>query len=231
MATPIINIKNMHFGFENEQGEHLPLFEGFDLSIERGQFICIVGPSGCGKTSLIRLIAGLLKPFKGSININLKQQETKRRRAFMFQDARLLPWRRTLGNVLFALEALSVSKMQARDIALENLKMVGLEDHINKFPHQLSGGQRQRVAIARALSVGAELLLMDEPFSALDSYTRHELQDDLLSIWQKTGKTILFITHDMHEAEYLADRIITFSKNAKVESDKAITNQRPRKRK
>ncbi len=230
MATHIVEIKDLQFGFANEVGRIQPLFEGLDLSIERGQFICLVGPSGCGKTTLIRLIAGLLDSQGGTININLKQKDTKRRRAYMFQDARLLPWRRVLSNVMFALEPLPVSKEEAKETALKNLKMVGLEDHANKFPHQLSGGQRQRVAIARALSVGAELLLMDEPFSALDAYTRHELQDDLLEIWQKMDKTIIFITHDMREAEYLANRIITLSEDATIENDKKIKTKRPRKR-
>lgn len=226
MAKNIISIEKMTFAFPNERKA---LFKNFDIEIAQGSLTTLMGPSGCGKSTLLRLMMGLLEPKKGTITIHSQNDEKTKRRAFMFQDARLLPWRSALDNVIFSLEAFPMSTEERRSRAMEKLNMVHLTDCAGKLPHQLSGGQCQRVAIARALAVEPDLLLMDEPFSALDSYARHDLQDVILEIWEKTKKTIVFVTHDKHEAYYLSDRIVLLDNvPVTVASDTKVTAPRPR---
>ncbi len=224
-------IQDLQFGFQTTS---VPLFEAFSLNVRSGEFVCVMGSSGCGKSTLLRLVAGLLQPTAGSITVDGWQRQPEQADhlaiGFVFQDARLLPWRRIVHNVIFGMEALHLSKEQRLSRAQEALTLVGLEAMGNRWPHQLSGGQKQRVAIARALAVRPLLLLMDEPFGSLDAYTRRDLQDELLAVWKKTGKTILFVTHDRREAEYLADRIITLNKTEKGLSvtEEAVITPRPR---
>ena len=186
-----------------------------DLSIElrRGEFTSIVGPSGCGKSTLLRIIAGLIQPLSGRL---VPMDETKRRTglvSLMFQSPVLLPWRTTLGNVVLAADLAGQSREPARIEARARslLRTVGLSEFINRYPFELSAGMQQRVALARALVLGPELMLLDEPFSALDALTREEMNFELQRLWLQTAATVLFVTHDIGEAIMLSDRVLVMS--------------------
>ena len=213
MATgKLVEARDLEFRFpaRSAREKRLPsLFKGIDLEIEKGSFTAIMGASGCGKSTLLRLIAGLLKPTHGKVEIYSANDGLHFPVAMMFQDARLLPWRKALSNVRFGMDPLPLTKEEKKKRSYAMLKVVGLEKLAHRYPHQLSGGQRQRVALARALAVDPELLLMDEPFGSLDAITRKELHLELLRIWKQTKKTVLFVTHDQAEAEFLAQRVIT----------------------
>lgn len=186
-----------------------PVIEGLDLQVRRGEFLAVIGPSGCGKTTLLRLIHGLLRPSAGLITAGTEHiTKPNRHRGFVFQSDCLMPWRRIVDNVGFPLELAGMKRAQARDKAREMLELIGLGDTASKFPTQLSGGMRQRVNLARALAVDPDVLLMDEPFAALDAQTREILQSELLTIWARDRKTVVFVTHQLDEAAYLADRVV-----------------------
>ena len=188
-----------------------PILENMRLDLRRGEFVCVVGPSGCGKTTLLRLIAGLFEPSEGRITYGGKELKGPQQEiSIVFQDygKALLPWRNAAGNVSLALEAARVPKKQRTAIIDDLLRKTGLEQHAHKFPGQMSGGMQQRLQIARCLAQSPRLLLMDEPFGALDAMTRQSLQDELLAILNATGATALFVTHDLEEAIYLSDRVI-----------------------
>lgn len=194
-------------GNGNARSEFLAL-GGVDLQIKEGEFLAIVGPSGCGKSTFLDLIAGLSKPDSGEILIDDKPIDgPSLDRGVVFQSYALLPWRTALANVEFGLEVKNVPKQKRRDIAREYLALVGLEHFEDRYPYELSGGMKQRVAIARSLAFDPDILLMDEPFGALDAQTREILQYELLRIWEKTNKTVLFITHSIEEAVFLAQRV------------------------
>lgn len=185
-----------------------------NLTIENGEFLCLLGPSGCGKTTLMNLIAGFEKPTTGSVTIDgqlVRRPHPKH--ITIFQDYGLYPWRTVLDNVLFGLEAKGMKKTEARNIARQYLELVGLTAAAEQFPRQLSGGMKQRVSIARALAVEPDILLMDEPFGALDAFTRYRLQDEMLRIWQEKKPTIIFVTHDIDEAVYLGQKVVIMSPN------------------
>ncbi|MEU9499979.1 ABC transporter ATP-binding protein [Streptomyces sp. NPDC048196] len=182
--------------------------DGIDLEIAAGEFVVLVGPSGCGKSTLLDLLGGLARPTSGRILLDGRPVTGPGLdRGIVFQQYALLPWRTALGNVEFGLEATGVPRRQRGAQAREFLDLVGLSGFENRHPHELSGGMRQRVAIARSLAYDPDVLLMDEPFAALDAQTRESLQDELLRIWQRTGKTVVFITHGIEEAVYLGQRV------------------------
>jgi len=184
--------------------------EGVDLQVAPGSFLALIGPSGCGKSTLLRLIAGLDKPTGGSIELD--GDDAERGLSFVFQDAHLLPWRSVQDNVALPLELRGASKTEARRRADDALGEVGLADAARRFPAELSGGMRMRASLARALVSKPRLLLLDEPFAALDEITRQRLDDQLRALHAALGLTILFVTHSIAEATYLADRAIVFSK-------------------
>jgi len=188
--------------------------ENLDFKISPNEFVCIIGRSGCGKTSTLRMIAGLEDISRGSICLNgRKIIGPGADRCVVFQRYTLFPWRNILSNIAFGLEIQGLKKKERDRIARKYLALVGLEDHASAFPYQLSGGMQQRVAVARALATDPEVLLMDEPFGALDAQTRMGLQNELINIWQTDQKTILFVTHSIDEAICLADRIIIMKSN------------------
>ncbi|MCD0451494.1 ABC transporter ATP-binding protein [Actinocorallia sp. API 0066] len=179
-----------------------------DIDVRAGEFLTLVGPSGCGKSTLLDLIAGLTKPASGTILLDGEPiTGPGLDRGIVFQQYALFPWRTARGNIEFGLEAKGVGRKERRARAAEFLDLVGLSGFADRYPHELSGGMRQRVAIARSLAFDPEVLLMDEPFAALDAQTRESLQEELLSIWQRTGKTVVFITHGIDEAVYLGQRV------------------------
>lgn len=188
----------------------LKILRDVSFEVGEGQIVAVIGPSGCGKTTLLRVLAGLTPTSKGEVHIDGRRVVAPRRDiAVVFQDydKALLPWRDTYGNVELALESMGVPRPERKDRIYELLALVGLRDHMQKFPRQLSGGMQQRLQIARALAQDPRLLLMDEPFGALDAMTRRTLQDEMLSIAERTGKTIFFVTHDLDEAIYIGDRV------------------------
>jgi NitT/TauT family transport system ATP-binding protein len=225
----VIDIKGLSLAFERD-GRRTEVLDRLDLAIERGSFVAIVGASGVGKSTLLRVLIGLARASAGEVSL----RTTSGRRqplALVFQDSRLLPWRRVVDNVAFGLEGSGLGRAERRAKATEALGIVGLADLADRWPHQLSGGQRQRVSLARALAVEPEVLLMDEPFSALDAITRENLQDELVRIWRLTGKTILFVTHDIDEAIYLADRVVVLAGSpGRMVADHRIRDARPRAR-
>jgi len=209
------------------------IYDRLSFHVERGEFVCLLGPSGCGKSTSLRLIGDLLQAESGSVMVDGKAPaQAWQDVAFVFQSPRLAPWRNALDNVLLGLE-LRRGRGQARqsqERARELLALVGLADSAHKYPSMLSGGERQRVALARALAVDPSIVLMDEPFSALDPNTRRRLRAEIESIWQRTGRTVLLVTHDIEEAIVLADRIVLLSnKPTRVLESIAVTVPRPRR--
>ena len=232
MSSPnvILSIRGLRKVFQGPSS--VIALDGIDIDIYEGEFLCIVGPSGCGKTTLLKIIAGLEKPTSGEVL--LRQKPIKGPgpdRVMVFQEYTLFPWRTVLGNVIFGLELKSMPKEKAMEEAMKYIKLVGLEGFENMYPHELSGGMRQRVALARALACNPDILLMDEPLSALDAQTRNYMQEELIEIWNKTHKTIIFVTHNVEEAIYLGDRIVVLtSRPAKVKEIVNIELRRPRNR-
>lgn len=209
----MIDVSNVTISFEEENQNHV-ILDDVSINIEEGEFICLLGPSGCGKSTLLNAMAGFLKPTSGEIKIkNQIVEKPSMKYVTIFQNYGLLPWRTVQKNVELGLETKNYSKEKKANIASHYLKMVGLEHAAKKRPAQLSGGMQQRVAIARALAVEPDILFMDEPFGALDAITRMKLQTDILEIAQDTKKTVVFVTHDIEEAIFLADRIVIMSAN------------------
>jgi NitT/TauT family transport system ATP-binding protein len=195
----------------NKTGTEVVALQNINLDINEGEFICIVGPSGCGKTTFLNTVAGLLKPSGGEILLdNEKVEGPGDDRAMVFQTPSLFPWRTVMDNVMFGIEIQKRVSTETKKQAQEYINMVGLNGYERHYPHELSGGMQQRVNLARALTVDPSLLLLDEPFSALDAQTREFMQKELLRIWRETQKTSIFITHQIDEAVYLADRVFVF---------------------
>ncbi|MEQ9811153.1 MAG: ABC transporter ATP-binding protein [Azospirillaceae bacterium] len=207
-APPVIEVR----GLTKIYGGEVVALEDVDLAFQEGRLISLLGPSGCGKTTLLKIVAGLLAPTAGSVHVRGRAiTGPGPERAFVFQDFALLPWATVLRNAAFGLEMQGVAQRQREELARHYVAEVGLSGFEDKYPHELSGGMRQRVGLARALAVNAEVLLMDEPFSAVDEQTRRKFQEDLLRLRETERKTFLFVTHSIEEAVYLSDRIVLLS--------------------
>lgn len=205
-------IDGIEKSFVNDKKERVKVLDDINLEVEKGSFVSIVGPSGCGKSTLLYLIAGLDHADTGQIRVaGNKVTKPGPDRVVVFQEAGLFPWLTVLENVLYGLKIKKMPKEEAKKKALDVLKMVHLSRYVDSYPHQLSGGMKQRVAIARALVMEPDILLMDEPFSALDEQTRMVLHKELLDIWRETKVTIFFVTHNIREAVQLSEKIVVFA--------------------
>ncbi|MBR2665597.1 MAG: ABC transporter ATP-binding protein [Methanobrevibacter sp.] len=228
-----IEVKNINKSFISKKNEQLSVLKDINLTIDDGELVCLLGPSGCGKTTLLRLIAGLDQPTSGEIIANgEKVVEPSGDRAVIFQQYSLFPWLTVLQNVTFGLEMTNKgSKEENIETAERYLTRVGLIDFKDSYPHELSGGMKQRVAIIRSLLNHSPILLMDEPFSALDMQNRHKLQGQLIGVWKRFENTIVFVTHDVDEAVFLADKIVIMDKNpGRIANIIDVDIERPRKR-
>ncbi|MCQ6561755.1 ABC transporter ATP-binding protein [Paenibacillus mendelii] len=206
-----IEIKDLNKVYKGRNGDTIAL-QNTNLTIKNNEFVCVVGPSGCGKTTLLNIIGGLEESTSGSVKVEgVEVKGPGKERGVVFQQYALFPWKTVLKNVEFGLKLRGLSKQERREKAEHYLELVGLKDFANAYPKELSGGMKQRVAIARAYAVEPEVLLMDEPFGALDAQTRAQLQEELLKTWQKEQKTCFFITHDVDEAVILAQRVVIMS--------------------
>jgi len=227
---PHIEVADVSLVYDTPSGP-VSAVEQASFNIEASEFLCIVGPSGCGKSTLLNLIAGFIAPSGGQIRIGGKAVSGHGLdRGVVFQDfAQLFPWRTALGNVCFGLEMKGMSKPEREAIARRQLALVKLEKFAQSYPHHLSGGMQQRVAIARALAYNPSVLLMDEPFAALDALARDEMQRLLAEVWRETRKTVVYVTHNVAEAVYLADRVIIMTPHpGRIKSELAIALARPR---
>jgi NitT/TauT family transport system ATP-binding protein len=222
-ARTVVSVADVtkSFGTGNQR---VVALEGVTLDVARGDFVCLLGASGCGKSTLLNLVAGLDKPTSGRVDVQAE------RTGLMFQEAALFPWLTVRGNVEIALKLAGMPRSQRRDRAQELLEMVHLGDFAKRRPHELSGGMRQRTALARALAQNADVLLMDEPFGALDAMTRDLLHDELEALWTATGKTVIFVTHNVREAVRLGDCVVLLaSRPGRVAAVYDVTIPRPRR--
>ncbi|GAB4375368.1 MAG: nitrate ABC transporter ATP-binding protein [Elainellaceae cyanobacterium] len=232
--SPLLRIENVSKVYDTPKGPY-PVLQGVDLTVNEGEFVCLIGHSGCGKTTLLNMVAGFGQPTTGAVY--LQDQPIERPgpdRMMVFQNYALLPWKTAYENVDLAVKAVHPNKNRAqrRSIVHEHLAMVGLTEAANKRPNQLSGGMKQRVAIARALAIRPQMLILDEPFGALDAITKEELQEELLNIWREHRVTVLMITHDIDEALFLADRLVMMTNGpaAQIGEVLDIPFSRPRNR-
>lgn len=227
-----ISIENLNMVYETDKGDKVTALTDVNLEIESSSFVSLLGPSGCGKTTLLRIIADLIAPTSGSVSVggmSPTQARMARKLGMVFQSAVLYDWRSVLKNVEMPLEIMHLPKGERRDRAEHMLEMVGLKDFAHRYPYELSGGMQQRVSIARALAVNPGILLMDEPFSALDEFTREKLHDDLLGIWKENKMTVVFVTHNISESVYLSDKVVVMSPHpGRVSAVLDIDLNRPR---
>lgn len=229
----MIEIRNVSKSFpQNYQDEHLSILNNISLDVQEKEFVSLVGPSGCGKSTLLRILAGLLKPDEGDVLVQGKRiEKPESSRCMVFQDYVLFPWMTVGNNIALGLKVKKYKKEDIQKKVAWALELVGLKGFEKSYPHQLSGGMKQRVAIARSLVMNPDILLMDEPFGALDSFTRMKLQDDLVDLCRRKDFTTLFVTHDCDEAVYLSDRVVVFSGSpAQVKEIIDIDLPRPRNR-
>ncbi len=225
-----IEVRDVSLVYETPSGR-LEALRRASFSLDASEFLCLLGPSGCGKSTLLNIIAGFLTPSAGEIRIGGRTVSGHGPdRGVVFQDfAQLFPWRTALGNVTFGLEMKGVARPEREEIALKQLRLVKLEKFARSYPHHLSGGMQQRVAIARALAYNPAVLLMDEPFAALDALTRDDMQRLLADVWRETRKTVVYVTHNVAEAVYLADRVLVMTPHpGTVKADVAVRLPRPR---
>lgn len=228
-----LEIKDVTKSFYRNEGKQSTLInaiENINLAVNNGEFVCLVGPSGCGKSTLLNILAGLDNPTKGQVVLNGRPiTGTGPDRIMVFQENALFPWMKVIDNVEFGLKIAKVEKLKRREIAMQYLDMMQLKKFAEAYVYQLSGGMKQRVSIARALVLDPEVLLMDEPFAALDSQTRDLLLVELQLIWAKTNKTIIFVTHNIIESVCLGDRVVVFTNRpGKIKKDIKIDYRRPR---
>ena len=211
---PIIEVTGVDMVYQSVRGERVDALHQINLIVNEGEFVSILGPSGCGKTTLLNVIGGLVRPSRGTVSVDgspvSKPQPDKI--SFVFQEPTLLPWRTVAKNVEFVLDSRGVGKEERKKSAEEHLALVGIRKFSNHYPHELSGGMKQRVAIARALALKTKIILMDEPFGALDEQSRIILGNELAKIQAKTGKTVVFVTHSIEEAIYLSDRVAVMTR-------------------
>jgi NitT/TauT family transport system ATP-binding protein len=228
-TTPILELRGVSKQFDF-QGQRVEALRDAHLTVAKGEFVCLIGASGCGKSTLLRIVAGFETPTRGqALMWNVLIDAPGRERGMVFQDYGLFPWLTVRGNIGFGPAASGRPAGEVKDTVDRFITLVGLQRFADAYPHQLSGGMKQRVAIARVLANDAEIVLMDEPFGALDAMTRERLQDELLEIWQRTGLTVLFVTHSIEEAIFLADRIVVMSPGpGRIESEVAVSLKRPR---
>ena len=208
-----ITANDVNLTFRPKNRAPVTALDNFNVSVEQGQFVSIVGPSGCGKSTFLNVLLGLIEPNSGEMIVNGRTvRGPGQDRAMVFQEFGLLPWRTVMNNVELGLELQGMGQGERRDICQKFIQMVGLTGFENHYPHELSGGMKQRVGLARALASDPDVLLMDEPFAALDAQTRDIMQAELLRIWQEAKKTVLFVTHQIEEAVYLSDHVIVMTK-------------------
>jgi NitT/TauT family transport system ATP-binding protein len=229
-ASPVLAADEIAMTFLGRQGS-LEALESVSFEVGAGEFLCIVGPSGCGKSTLLRVLGGLARPTSGEVYMGGELLTAPRRQiGFVFQKANLMPWRTVLRNVTLPLEIKGLKAEEAGQQARELLKLVGLEGFEDAYPHELSGGMEQRVAIARALVHDPAILLLDEPFGALDALTREQMNLELLRIWEAKRKTVVMVTHSIQEALFLADRILVMSSRpGRIEATVSVPLPRPRR--
>ncbi len=228
-AKPILDLRGISKQFEL-QGQRIEALRDATLEVRKGEFVCLIGASGCGKSTLLRIVAGFEQPSRGqALMWDAPITGPGPERGMVFQDYGLFPWLTVRNNIGFGPVSRGRSTEEVKDIVERFITLVGLQRFANAYPHQLSGGMKQRVAIARVLANDAEIVLMDEPFGALDAMTRERLQDELLDIWQRTGLTVLFVTHSIEEAIFLADRIVVMSPGpGRIDSELVVPLPRPR---
>src|SRR5947209_11800031 len=230
LAVPKVGLSEICLSYRTQSGERLLALEGINLDVRAGEFLCFVGPSGCGKSTLLHLIAGLHKPTSGHVLIDDKVVEgTGTDRILIFQELGLFPWLTVGQNVEFGMKMKGLSTAEREEKTRYYLRLVHLSQFKDSYTHQLSGGMRQRVALARALATEPDVLLMDEPFAALDAQTRDLLHDELERIWSETGRTIIFVTHNVREAVRLGDRVVLLTfRPGRVKSEFPVHLPRPR---
>jgi len=228
-AGPILELQAVSKQFEL-QGQRIEALRDANLTVRKGEFVCLIGASGCGKSTLLRIVAGFETTSRGQAHMwGMPIARPGPERGMVFQDYGLFPWLTVRGNIAFGPSSRGRSTGEIKDTVERFISLVGLQRFADAYPHQLSGGMKQRVAIARVLANDAEIVLMDEPFGALDAMTRERLQDELLDIWQRTGLTVLFVTHSIEEAIFLADRIVVMSPGpGRIESEITVDLPRPR---
>ncbi len=230
MKNSVLNIENFSYTYKTQK-ESTRALDKINLSVRKGELVSIVGPSGCGKSTLLNCILGLLKSNEGKITLNGKLVSGPNKDcAMVFQSHSLFPWRTVLDNITYGLELAGINKKKRDEMGNDLIKLVGLAGFEKFYPHQLSGGMQQRGNLARAWILNPKVLLLDEPFASLDAQTREQMQAELLKIWQKDKKTVVFITHQINEAVYLSDRVIVLSKRpGAVKEIIDIDLPRPRK--
>lgn len=233
--TPLVEVEGVSKVYPKKDGGEAVILEDVNLTVNEGEFICVIGHSGCGKSTLLDMISGFRQPTAGEVRVAGKRvSEPGPDRMVVFQNYALLPWKTAFENIYLAVHAVypDKSKEEKTDIVNKHLAMVGLEEAANKKPKQLSGGMKQRVSIARALSIYPEVLILDEPFGALDAITKEELQEELLQIWSQHKVTVLMITHDIDEALFLADRVVMMTNGpaATIGEIMEVPFPRPRER-
>ncbi len=230
-AAPAVCFEHVTVRFRTPKSGVHTVLSDISLAVEDGTFLAIVGPSGCGKSTLLNVAAGLLAPPEGrTLVFGAPLDSINKHAAYLFQQDALLPWRTVLGNVMLGLVFRDAPSREAVPLARRFIERVGLKGFEDRFPHQLSGGMRKRVALAQSWIVGPRILLMDEPFGALDVQTRQIMENELLDLWQESRQTVLFITHDLEEAIALADRVVVISAGpaARIKGDYEVTLARPR---